>query len=189
MLSYLHDEFVDFKVDPNWESSGLSWKDLSETMGLSTGTIDMNAMKTARLGPGRFQWNAGAWFGSLLGSSAWMLMVALFLFGNGDRLLAIAPTVAFAIVLFGTINLWSRRYSVYPFPALIAMLAVLAIFTPTIWIMVQNWASPKSLAAMNWPRPPWNAIFVFALVPSLMVWFSYLERNTLSPSKKLDHDI
>lgn len=133
--------------------------------------------KSTRIGPGRFQWNAGAWFGSLLGSSAWMAVAAVFLLLNEQVLLASVPAVGFATVLMGALLLWSRRDSVFPFPAIMAMLALLAIATPVVWIAVQSLGSPPVLAAMNWPQAGWITIFVAAIVPAIMIWFLVLERS------------
>ncbi len=40
------------------------------------------------LGRGRFQWNAGGWFGVALGGSRWMFLAAVMLTANDQVLVA-----------------------------------------------------------------------------------------------------
>ena len=148
----------------------------------------MNATKIPIVGPGRFQWNAGAWFGSSLGSSAWMLVTACFLLVNGQMSLALIPTAGFALVLIGSALLWSRRHSIYPFSAMMTLLGLLAIAFPLVWCVVQSFGSPSVLAAMNWPESHWITILVFAIVPAGMICFFVLERSRTTGDTKIKPD-
>ncbi len=148
----------------------------------------MNASKLPLIGPGHFQWNAGSWFGSSLGSSAWMLVTACFLFVNGQTILASIPTTGFALVLIGSTLLWSRRPSIYPFSALMTMLWLLAIVFPVVWCVVHSYGTQAALAAMNWPESRWITILVFAIVPAGMIWFIVLENSTMTEDAKTKPD-
>ena len=148
----------------------------------------MNASKIPLIGPGRFQWNAGAWFGSSLGSSAWMLVTAGFLLINGQTILASIPTTGFALVLIGSALLWSRRQSIYPFSALMTLLGLLAIVFPFVWCVVQSFGSTSVLSAMNWPESRWITILVFAIVPAGMLWFYVLEKSRTMGDTKIKPD-
>lgn len=148
----------------------------------------MNASKMPLVGPGHFQWNAGAWFGSSLGSSAWMLVTACFLLINGQMILASIPTTGFALVLIGSALLWSRRHSIYPFSALMTLLGLLAIVFPFVWCVVHSLGSPSVLSAMNWPESRWITILVFAIVPAGMIWFYVLEKSRAMGDAKIKPD-
>lgn len=136
----------------------------------------MNASKLPLVGPGRFQWNAGAWFGSSLGSSAWMLVTACFLLINGQAILASITATGYVLILSVSVLLWARRQSIHPFSALMTLLGLLAIAFPAVWFVVQSCGSQSVLAAMNWPQSRWTTILVLAIVPVHMVWFLILER-------------
>ena len=54
------------------------------------------------------------------------------------------------------------------------LLAVLAVASPLVWLVVQNFGSPAALAAMNWPETRWPmSVGAFALVPASMLWFRF----------------
>ena len=148
----------------------------------------MTTSSKSLVGPGRFQWNAGGWFGSSLGGSAWMIVTACFLVPHDQPTLALIPAVCFAIVLFVSLLLWARRDCIYPFPALMALLGLLAIAVPLVSIVVSSYASSAALAAMNWPASTWPTILVCAIAPGLMIWFLFLERSvaTKADTKKLE---
>ena len=132
------------------------------------------------VGPGRFQWNTGGWFGSSLGSSAWMIVISCFLVFYDQRTLALVPAVGFAIVLFASLLLWARRDRIYPFPAMMGLLGLLAIAIPLVWITVSLSGSPEALAKMNWPSSIWPTVLVCAIAPALMIWFLVLERSVIT---------
>ena len=148
----------------------------------------MTTTSKSLVGPGRFQWNAGGWFGSSLGGSAWMIATACFLVFHDQPTLSLIPAVCFAIVLFVSLLLWAHRDRIYPFPALMALLGLLAIAVPLVSIVVPSYASPAALAAMNWPASTWPTILVCAIAPGLMIWFLFLERSvtTKPDTKKLE---
>ncbi len=148
----------------------------------------MNATKHALVGTGRFQWNAGAWFGSSIGSSAWMLVTSCFLLVNGQAFLASLPATIFALILLGSTILWSRRDSIFPFSALMTLLALIAVSFPVVWCVVQSYGSPSTLTAMNWPESPWIRLLVIAIVPTAMIWFFVLEKSGTTERAKIKPD-
>ena len=145
----------------------------------------MTTSSKSLVGPGRFQWNAGGWFGSSLGGSAWMIVTSCFLVFHNQPTLALVPAGGFAIVLFASLLLWTRRDRFYPFPALMALLGLLAIAIPFVSIVVASYGSPAALVAMNWPVSTWPTVLVCAIAPGLMIWFLFLERSvTAKPDTK-----
>lgn len=144
----------------------------------------MNTSTKALISRGRFQWNRGGWFGSLLGSSAWMLVTSIFLLFYSQPFLAALPLGGFAVVTFASYVLWSRRDRIYPYPAMMAMLGLFAILMPVVWMAISSNASPSSLEAMNWPVDPRITAVVFAIFPIGMVWFTLLEWSAKLDSKE-----
>ena len=127
-------------------------------------------------GPGKFQWNAGRWFGSTLGSSAWMLVASCFLIAHNQPWIATIAASGFLANLIASLVLWNHRDRVSPFPALMAILGFMAFTLPLVWLFVQTYASAESKNAMNWPASQWSTVFVLIPVPAIMIWFTYLER-------------
>lgn len=148
----------------------------------------MIAYNKSLVGPGRFQWNAGGFFGSSLGSSAWMVITSCFLVFHNQPTLALVPAVGFVIVLFTSLILWSRRGCIYPFTALMALQQLLVITIPLVWIAVSTYGSLAALASMNWPTSTWATVLVAAIAPMLMFWLLFLEGsgppNTKSTSRE-----
>ncbi len=136
----------------------------------------MNTSRKPLDGPGRLQWNAGGWFGSSLGSSAWMIVASCFLLFHGQLALAMVPAIGFSIVVIASMLLWSRCDRIRPFTAMMALLGLLAIVVPFVLFFVQWFGSPSARAAMNWPESPWPTILVIAIVPALMIWLVVLEQ-------------
>ena len=135
----------------------------------------MTTSNKSLVGPGRFQWNTGGWFGASLGGSAWMILVAGFLVFHDQPTLALIPAVGFPIVLLISLLLWACRTRIYPFPALMALLGLVAISVLLVVIVVPSYASPEALAAMNWPASTGLTILASAIAPSLMIWFLFVE--------------
>ncbi len=131
--------------------------------------------KVPQLGTGRFQWNSGGWFGTSVGSCAWMLVACGFLFIHNHALLALVPFVGFAVIQVVATVLWLRRDRIAPFPALMTLLAVFAILMPVVWLCIQSMASPAALAAMNWPVSIWPTVLVLTIVPIVMIKFVVME--------------
>ena len=129
-------------------------------------------------GPRRFQWNAGGWFGSSFGGSAWILVTAGFLVFHDELALAMVLACLFAMVTAASVFLWRRRDQVYPFGAYMVYLCLLALVIPSAWLVITFNASADALAAMDWPVSNGTLFFVVSLAPVLMIWFVILENST-----------
>ena len=140
------------------------------------------------VGPGHFQWNAGGWFGSSLGGSAWMIVTSCFLALHDQPTLAMVPAVGFAIVLFASLLLWARRNRIYPFPAIMGLLGLLVVAIPLVIVVVSSNGSPAALAAMNWPASTWPTVLVCAIAPASMIWFLVLERSATTKPDTMKPD-
>ena len=137
----------------------------------------MTTPNKALVGPRRFQWNAAGWFGSSLGSSAWMLISSCFLAYHNQVGLVLVPVLAFVVVVAASIWLWGRRDRYYPFTAMMVLLGLIAIALPLVWGIVSANASDAAISAMNWPRSIGAFVAVSTIAPILMLWFLFLERS------------
>ena len=145
----------------------------------------MSESKTPLIGPGRIQWNSGGWLGASIGGTAWMLVTAGFLAVYGQLALACVPAVCCGLVLLTALLLWVRRDRVRPCPAIMALLGVLAVTYPTVWLAVRFYGSDSALAAMNWQMSSWAAAIVCAIAPVMMLWmwiFDGMVSTDASPS-------
>ena len=71
----------------------------------------------ARLGAGKFQWNAGAWFGAQLGSTSWMLTTAFMCFAESPLVASIFLASFLLTNQLGWM-LWCARIRICPYTAL-----------------------------------------------------------------------
>lgn len=121
---------------------------------------------------GCFQWNAGAWFGSQLGGSAWMLVGSATM-TPGSPILAGAWLACFATANGVGLWLWRRRDRVRPYPAIQALLLTLGVCGVAAWLAL--WAlGTGARAAVGSPR---QGIFAMGIVPLLMAWFALMEHH------------
>ena len=77
-------------------------------------------------GSGHFQWSAGAWFGSLLGSTLWMLLGSALLFATSS-LRGLGPLACFAVANAMGFALWRSRTRLAPYPAFQILLTALGL--------------------------------------------------------------
>lgn len=133
-------------------------------------------MKRSVVGNGYLQWNAGGWFGGVIGSSAWMPVVAGFLIAGRQTSVAIIPTLCFVAAVALACLLWRKRDHVQPFNALMVMLLLLSVTIPVTWISTSLNASKENLIAMNWPESRGLLICTFLISPMTMLYFFFLER-------------
>ena len=145
----------------------------------------MNSNPTPVAGAGKFQWNAGGWFGSSLGSSAWMPGTSGCLFAYNQQLIAMIPGIGFIVIVLTSIALWNRRNCIYPFSALMTILGLIAFTNLFVWMIVQTLGSAEFKSAMNWPASSWATVFAIGIVPVIMLWFTYLERTAIARNSEM----
>ena len=136
--------------------------------------------KQAITGPGRFQWNSGAWFGSSLGCSSWMVPTAILLLYFEQPLLALMPLCGFASILVLVCFLWSKRDRILPFSAHMTQLTFVACIFPIVWFSIQSHISIEAREFARLPQTTWlNALYIITIVPIFMITFSLLEKRGL----------
>jgi hypothetical protein len=124
-----------------------------------------------RSGPGAFQWNAGAWFGSLLGSTAWMLVGAVIM-ATRAPVVSLAWLSCFALSLGVGIWLWSKRGRIRPYPAIQGMLLAVGVSGLLAFALLDGLGTGEDFGLLGTPREGYRAMLI---VPGLMAWFASLE--------------
>src|SRR5688572_9898745 len=89
--------------------------------------------------PRASHWNAGGWFGSQLGSTAWLFVAAFVLGTESPGSAAVLFGCALAANLIGCV-LWSQRARLDPYRAsqLLVFVAALAGLAATRWLEVRG---------------------------------------------------
>lgn len=131
---------------------------------------------------GQFRWNTGGWFGGAIGSTAWLLPCGGICFLDGDLFVATLVWGCFVLANVVAIFLWMQRDQLALFPALMKLMAVLAIVIPTAWIAIRFWASPQALEKMGMPPGLAVDVLVVMAVPAVAC-FLYMRKSQM---EKLD---
>ena len=124
-------------------------------------------------GEGFLQWNPGSWFGTMLGSSSWLVAAALLSFRT-EPTLALILAGCFAVVAMLTVAVWRLRDQVSLSAAFLAGFT----FTGVVSILAIGFLQGSSLLPANDPsfrfrfdRLPW----VLAVYGALAVGFGTIE--------------
>jgi hypothetical protein len=84
-------------------------------------------------GPGLCQWSTGAWFGTQVGCTAWMIAAAVESIARRAPWAAALFLASFAVITAIGIGLWRRRDRLSPFRALILLVTLCSLgFLATI---------------------------------------------------------
>ena len=127
------------------------------------------------------QWNAGGWFGSVVGSTAWMLVCAIFLMFHGQNTVAAINVACFAIANAVAVALWLNRSKISAYPALLTLLATLSFAIPIAWLATAQFASDNALAAMNWPTSSIVTALILFATPVVTLIFVLRENASTKP--------
>ncbi len=122
-------------------------------------------------GIGRFQWNAGGWFGALLGSTCFLLLGAIS-FLSTQPLLSVVWLAAFIISVAIGVFLWNRRDHIAPYAAIQGLLLTIGLFS-TVAILAARAVAPEILANVN--MSPISSLWLLAIFPGMMLLFHLLE--------------
>ena len=131
-------------------------------------------------GTGYFQWNAGAWFGGLLGGTAY-LGVGGVVFLLQDSFLGMAWLLCFAIASSSGVFLWRFRHVFAPYPAMQALLFVCGVGGATA-MSAAYFLAPESLDVVQ--LTPAGSFLFLMVFPILMVWFHLLEMGSRQRANK-----
>ncbi len=132
----------------------------------------------AKDGSGRFQWNAGAWFGAEAGSTAWLFILA------GET----APKSSVAVTCLGICAaapwvlgymLWRKRDRLAPYPAIQALVACIGAFT-LLALLIADYFQVLAVIEARIMTTPRQAYWILCIFPLLMIQFAFLERAALN---------
>ena len=123
-----------------------------------------------------FIWNAGGWFGSLLGCSCWILIAGGFA-TTLDGGLALVNFACFAVLVAAGVVLWAQRQRRDAYPSIQIFLAVTFAVTLVVllaWDLSGNLPKIMPPQAVAWPRTVYGLLLLF---PLIMLQFWARERN------------
>jgi hypothetical protein len=92
--------------------------------------------KQARVGTGQFQWNIGAWVGSVLGGTLWMFGIGVSAFYFGHAIVSATILCCATMAVVACVLLWINRHRINPHPALQIMIGILACCTLIIFLLL-----------------------------------------------------
>ena len=117
---------------------------------------------------GPFQWNAGGWFGSQIGSTGWMLG-GLYYFWSDPPLAIISALCFLAANVVGLI-LWSLRSRITAYRAIQILLAVVGLCTAIYFVALDLLGRANALNSRH------SLYWYLLLFPGLM-WMFYLRQR------------
>jgi hypothetical protein len=141
------------------------------------------AVTQSRQGPGRFQWNAGGWFGAQVGSTIWLLGAALTVLPTHVA----AAVVAFLCFLLPNIIgllLYLRRNRIAPYPALQGLILLVGIVS-IILVLYLNHIGLVDQIDPRLGHGQWGFYLLPVLFGGLMVLFHFLERSAVKRRHKM----
>ena len=124
-----------------------------------------------KVGAGRFQWNAGAWFGGLLGGTAYLLVGGVAFLSQHTFLSAIWLS-CFAMALSIGVFVWTRRVTLAPYPAIQVLILVCGL-SGAVAIIAALYMAPQLLAAVQ--LTPSGSLLLLLMFPAFMLWSHFLE--------------
>ena len=128
-----------------------------------------------RTGPGQFQWNAGGWFGSQLGGTAWMLVAGL-MFIPQSLVSAGVLMACFAIANAVACRMWLRRDRLAPYPSIQWLIVVMGVVAAIAFVTVDR-SGPLMYLDLE-PSPFPKTLYWYLLIfPAMMLMFHFIERE------------
>jgi hypothetical protein len=133
----------------------------------------MNAIKPVP-GTGCVQWSTGGWFGSQLGSTAWMLVGAAWMALRAPGIAAIWLACFVLANMVGT-WMWRRRDHLPPYPAIQFLLVVVGVFS-LLALVSFDLLGPGALR-LSIARSEWSLGYrtILVVIPGLMAFFALQE--------------
>ncbi|MEM7476160.1 MAG: hypothetical protein AAF483_14290 [Planctomycetota bacterium] len=128
--------------------------------------------KVALEGPGYFQWNMGAWFGSQIGGTAWLLLGAGLL-ATRSVLMASIWFVVFLIANGIGSWLWFSRDRLQPYPAVQVLLLTCGLAGLMAWTSVVL-LRPDFVPLMQ-AKSIWTGYICLLIFPGMMLSFHFKE--------------
>ncbi len=136
--------------------------------------------KPALLGPGRFQWHTGAWFGGQLGASCYLAILGCVFWSQGNVLAGFLIFCCFLAANFIGWRLWARRSSIKPYMAVQVLMLSLFSFSLLSFVFIELFLKRVSLHKTDFSPANYLVLLVF---PALMLLFWLIERGAVRDNK------
>ncbi|MHC4077271.1 MAG: hypothetical protein ACYST0_02385 [Planctomycetota bacterium] len=123
-----------------------------------------------------FTWNAGGWFGAVLGASCWILIAAGFA-ARLDVGLALVNLACFATLLAAGVVLWAQRHRRDAYPSIQILMGIALAVTAAVllaWDLTGHLGKIVPSQAAAHPRTAYALLLLF---PLLMWQFWRQQRN------------
>ena len=135
-----------------------------------------------RLGPGRFQWNPGGWFGAQIGATVWLVGAALVLAPQQIEAAGIALLCFLLANALGLV-LYRMRNRIAPYSAIQCLILLVAV-TSTIFVVYLNRSGLVQEVDPRLGYGQWGFYLLPVLFGGLMVTFHWLERSAVQRRKR-----
>jgi len=133
--------------------------------------------KQSRVGPGRFQWNTGGWFGAQLGSTVWLILAATIQLPGYPKATVVALACFLVPNVFGLI-LFLNRHRVAPYPAIQWLICAIGVAS-IIFVVYLNRSDLVREIDPRLGYGQWGFYLLPALFGGVMALFHAMERNTV----------
>ncbi|MDA8744515.1 hypothetical protein N9N28_07780 [Rubripirellula amarantea] len=120
----------------------------------------------------QLSWNAGAWFGPMIGGTAWMAASGIMLLKDGILFPGIISIGGFVLVCTVTAWMWAQRHHRDYFTSLMQALALVAILTPVIFFTFKASLDNQALRKVGVPENLYGSLFICGLVPAIMIFLA-----------------
>ncbi len=117
-----------------------------------------------------FRWSAGGWFGSCIGSSAWMLPISAIAFWNGSLSLAIICSSTFLITVSFALVAWRFRERLDAYEAIQLLIGLVFVLTIIVLAGLQFLGNTDTQKLAQWTPWGWCILFMFPILALHMWW-------------------
>ncbi len=140
-----------------------------------------------------FRWNAGAWFGSSLGSICWILPMSMIAFRHDSTATGLITLACFLAGVVFTFAMWQARSRITAFESIQLLLAFTFVLTVIVLAAEQFLANPATQNASSWT--PWGWL-ILLLFPALSFRFHWIRQSfeksmqstSADPTRSAEHD-
>ena len=130
-----------------------------------------------------FQWNLGAWLGTIVGGTLWLLILGVLIFNRFGSTVAGSVSVASALLPnLIALWLWRMRNRISPYMAMQSVILTMGICALTAILVIDAQGLINELDQLY---GGFSAIYFALLIyPALMVQFWWLERQGGRPQER-----
>lgn len=121
-----------------------------------------------------FRWNAGGWFGSCIGSIAWMAPLSVVSFWFESKASGFVTFACFFAGIAMSVAAWRFRKTLSAYRSFQYMIIVTGFLTIIVFTATQLWANEETREFTEWTPWAWLVLLMFPII-SLHFW--WIERS------------